>query len=81
MQDTYCQETDPILLTQKEIAYGITPVPKLSPLYIFADKRCYKRFPIFYKNKVHFVDTLFRRTFFWDTAVPCGSENSHIVYN
>ena len=38
-----------------------------------------KRIPIFYKNKVHFVDTLSRRTYFWDTAVPCGSENSHNV--
>ena len=35
--------------------------------------------PIFYKNKVHFADTLSRRTYFWDTAVPCGSENSHNV--
>ena len=30
-------------------------------------------------KKVHFVDTLSRRTNFWDTAVPCGSENSHNV--
>ena len=45
----------------------------------FEDKRCYKRIPIFYKNKVHFVDTLSRRTYFWDTTVPCGSENSHNV--
>ena len=52
---------------------------KVSTLYVFADKRCYKRIPIFYKNKVHFVDTLSRRTYFWDTAVPCGSENSHNV--
>ena len=50
---------------------------KVSPLYVFEDKRCYKRIPIFYKNKVHFVDTLSRRTYFWDTAVPCGSEKSH----
>ena len=34
---------------------------------------------MFYKNNVHFVDTLSRRTYFWDTAVPCGSENSHNV--
>ena len=46
---------------------------------IFEDKRCYKRIPIFYKHKVHFVDTLSRRTYFWETAVPCGSENSHNV--
>ena len=50
---------------------------KLSQLYVFEDKRCYKKIPIFYKNIVHFVDTLFRRTCFWDTAVPCGSENNH----
>ena len=38
-----------------------------------------KELPYFYKNIVHFVDTLSRRTYFWDTAVPCGSENSHNV--
>ena len=48
-------------------------------MYVFEDKRCYKRIPIFYKNKVHFVDTLSGRTYFWDTAVPCGSKNSHNV--
>ena len=52
---------------------------KRSPLYVFEDKRCYKRISIFYKNKVHFVDTLSRSTYFWDLAVPCGSENSHNV--
>ena len=52
---------------------------KISPLDVFEDKRCYKRIPIFYKNKVHFVDTLSRRTYFWDTAVPCGSENVHNI--
>ena len=31
------------------------------------------------QNKVCFVDTLSRRIYFWDTAVPCGSENSHNV--
>ena len=64
----------------KETSYGFyTCTKKVSPLYVFEDKRCYKRIPIFYKNKVHFVDTLSRRTYFWDTAVPCGSENSHNV--
>ena len=38
-----------------------------------------KEFPYSIKNKVHFVDTLSRRTCFWDTAVPCGSDNSHNV--
>ena len=38
-----------------------TCTKKVSPLYVFEEKRCYKRIPIFYKNKVHFVDTLSRR--------------------
>ena len=60
------------------ILWFYTCTKKVSPLYVFEDKRCYKRIPIFYK-KVHFVDTLSRRTYFWDTAVPCGSKNSHNV--
>ena len=54
-----------------------TCTKNVSALYVFEDESCYKRIPIFYKNKVHFVDTLSRRTYFWDTAIPCGSENSH----
>ena len=61
------------------ILWFYTCTKKVSPLYVFEEKRCYKRIPIFNKNKVHFVDTLSRRTYFWDTAVPCGSENSHNV--
>ena len=60
-----------------KILWYYTCTKKVSPLYVFEDKRCYKRIPIFYKNKVYFVDTLSRRIYFWDTAVPCGSENSH----
>ena len=61
------------------ILWFCTCTKKVSPLYVFEDERCYKRIPIFYKNKVHFVDTLSRRTYFWDNAVPCGSENRHNV--
>ena len=61
------------------ILWYYTCTKKVSPLYVFEDKRCYKRIPIFYKNKVHFVDTLSRRAYFWDTTVPCGSEKSHNV--
>ena len=61
------------------ITWYYTCTKKVSPLYVFEDKRCYKRIPIFYKNKLHFVDTLSRRIYFWDTAVRCGSENSHKV--
>ena len=34
---------------------------------------------MFYKIEVPFVDTLSGRAEFWDTAVPCGCENSHNV--
>ena len=68
------------------ILWFYTCTKKVSPLYVFEDKRCYKRIynftcstKIFFKNNVHFVDTLSRRTNFWETAVPCGSENSHNV--
>ena len=61
------------------ILWYYTCTKKVSPLYVFEDERCYKRIPIFYKNKVRFVDTLSRRTCFWDTAVPFGSENIHNV--
>ena len=58
------------------VLYLHQKIKKLSLLYVFEDKRCYKRIPKFYKNKVHFVDTLSRRTYFWDTAVPCGSKKA-----
>ena len=35
--------------------------------------------PHILQKKVHFVDTLSRRTYFWETAVPCGSEKNHNV--
>ena len=35
--------------------------------------------PHILQKKVYFVDTLSRRTFVWDTAVPCGSEKTHNV--
>ena len=44
------------------ILWFYTCTKKVSPLFVFEDKRCYKRIPIFYKNKLHFVDTLSRRT-------------------
>ena len=56
------------------ILWYYTCAKKASPLYVLEDKRCYKRIPILYKNKVLFVlfvDTLARRIYFWDTAIPC----------
>ena len=58
------------------ILWFYTCTKKVSPSNVFEDIRRYKRIPIFYKKiKVHFVDTLSRRTYFWDTAVPWGSYN------
>ena len=78
MQDICCQEIDYIGY-EGNISWYYPCTKKVSSLYVFEDKRCYKRIPIFYKNKVHFVDRLSRRTYFWDTAVPSGSEKSHNV--
>ena len=61
------------------ILWYYTCTKKISLLNGFKDKRSHGRIPIFYKNKVPFVDTLSRKTYFWDTAVPCGSKNSHNV--
>ena len=48
------------------ILWYYTCTKKVSTLYVFEDERCYKSIPIFYKNKVYFVDTLSRRSYFWD---------------
>ena len=80
MQEIYYPKTDQTSFIMKEIFYGVTLLQKKYHLYLFfEDKRYYKTIPIFYKNKVHFIDTLSRRNFFGDTAVSCGSENSHKV--
>ena len=50
-------------LDYEGIYYGFilaTCTKKISPLSVFEDKRCYKRIPIFFENKVLFVDTLSR---------------------
>ena len=65
--------------SEGDLLWYYTCTKKVSPLNVFEDKRCYKRIPIIYKNKVHFVDTLSQRTYFWDTVVPCGSESSHNI--
>ena len=62
--------------SEGNIIWYCTCTKKLSPLYVFEDKRCYEKIPIFYKNKVCFADTLSRRTYFWDTAVTCGSKKA-----
>ena len=52
--------------TTKEIHYGITHGRKKSHHYMYLKTI----------DMVHFVGTLSKRIYFWDTAVPCGSENS-----
>ena len=52
MQVIFCQGKDQISLTTKETYYGITHVrKKISPLYVFEDKKCYKEFPYSTKTK------------------------------
>ena len=64
----------------KEIYCGFILAPKKYHHYMFLKINVVtneSRYSI--KNKVHFVDTLSRRKYFWDAAVPCGSENSHNI--
>ena len=79
MQNISYQKTDQILLTTKEIYYGITHVLKIITVICFRRQTLLGRITMFYKNRLHFVDTLSRRTNFWDTAVPCRSEEIHKV--
>ena len=79
MQDIYYQVIDQISLTTKEIYYGITLVPKKYHFCMFSKINDVIKESQYSTKKVHFVDTVSGRTYFWDTAVPCGSENSHKV--
>ena len=79
MQDICYQAIDQTLLTTKKTLSGTKHVLKIITIIRFDDKRCFKRIPMFYNYKVRFGDTLSTRTYFWDTAVACGSENSHNV--
>ena len=76
MQDIYYPGIDQISLI---ILWYLICTKKVSSLYVFEVKRCFRKIPKIYNNKVHFFDSLSRRTCFWDTAVPCGSENNHNV--
>ena len=64
----------------KETFYGFIPVPKKYHHYMFlkindAIKESLSFIRIKYISLTRFQD----ETYFWDTAVPCGSENSHNV--
>ena len=78
MQNIYYQAIDQILSITKETYFGTTHEKSIT-IICFEAKQCCKRIPKFYEYEVLFVDTLSRRTCFWDTAVPCGYENFHNV--
>ena len=52
------------------ILWFYTCTKKVSPLQFFEVKICYKRMPIIYKNKVHCVETLSRKTLFLGYGSP-----------
>ena len=79
MQVIYYQVTDQILLSTNEIYYGITLVPKKYRFFMFLKTKDVMKESQYSAKKVQFVDTLSQRTYLWDTAVPCGSENSYNV--
>ena len=81
MQNISYQKTDRVLLTTKEIHYGIPHVQKFITVICFRRQTLLGRITMFYKKRLHFVDTLSRRTNFWDTAVPCRSEETMKVVN
>ena len=45
-----------------------------SPLYVL-ENQCFERIPIYYQNKLQFVDQVTRKTFPWSTKAPCKSKN------
>ena len=51
------------------ILWFYTCSKKVSPLYVFEDKRCYKESQYSTKNKLYFVDTLSNRTYCWDQKI------------
>ena len=65
-------------MSTKETYFGITLVPKKYHLYMFLKiKDAIKEAQHSTKTKNIFFNKLSRRTYYWDTTVPCGSENSH----
>ena len=79
MQDICYTEIDQNFLIMKEIFYGFILAPKNYHQYMFLKTNVVTKESQYSIKKSHFVDTLSGRTYFWDTAIPCGSENSHNV--
>ena len=45
-----------------------------SPLYVL-ENQCFERIPIYYQNKLQFVDEVIRKIFPWSIKAPCISKN------
>ena len=79
MQNIYYQVTDQILLTMKETYYGLTLVPKKYHPYMFLKiKVAIKESQYSIKNEVHFVDTLSRGTYFWETETHVDQQSARM---
>ena len=46
----------------------------LSPLYVL-ENQCFDRIPIYYQNKLQFVEQVTQKIFPWSIKAPCKSEN------
>ena len=45
-----------------------------SPAYVL-ENQCFERIPIYYQNKLQFIDQVTRKTFPWSIKAPCKSKN------
>ena len=80
-QDIYCQAIDQNSLTTKRTSSGTAHVLKMFHRYTFLRSKDVTKIPYNLFKKIDVLDTLSLRTFVWDTAISCGSGNSHIVVN
>ena len=49
---------------------------KFSQLYVFESATCYEHIPIYYNNKVHFVDHVTRQTLDWSRQTTCDPRST-----
>ena len=82
MRDTSYQATDLNSVITKELLFGFTFALKKSNHIMYLEaKNATNACLYFKKNREHFKGTLSRRTYFWDLAVPCGSEMRIRLYS
>ena len=72
MQNIYCQETDQILLTTKEIYYGTTPLPKMYHFYMYSKTKDAVRESQF-STKIKFISLIHS-----PSEVIFGIQQSHV---